>query len=241
MSALAKWTVENGPIPPVIVGQIFPLWSSPTNRAGTTPYNQSTGIFWMAQLKPSDFITLRKKRMDWTMAGTHRQWIYAFKLTVLGKWEIDNWKRCEFVKVEILAAWFCGNMNKIFKYFGVLFDLLFFILAAHTHSPNPLKTLQRTIRNMTISIRTPDSNVSHTLSPSSLPWVPNEKKPHACGLTLDSSMKMVMSFWTWLCCPVVFHRENHIAALSFRPPRSWHAWVSSGRPVSLCPGAKPCW
>jgi len=83
----------------------------------------------MAQLKPSDFITLRKKRMDWTMAGTHRQWIYAFKLTVLGKWEIDNWKRCEFVKVEILAAWFCGNMNKIFKYFGVLFDLLFFHLS----------------------------------------------------------------------------------------------------------------
>jgi hypothetical protein len=137
----------------------------------------------MAHLKPSDFITLRKKRMDWTMAGTHRQWIYAFKLTVLGKWEIDNWKRCEFVKVEILAAWFCGNMNKI----NILVSCstcFFFILAAHTHSPNPLKTLQRTIRNITISIRTPDSNVSHTLSPSSLPWVPNEKKTPRLWLDL---------------------------------------------------------
>ena len=125
-------------------------------------------------------------------------------------WESGRLTTGRDVNLLKLKFWRLGFAETWTKYLNILVSCstcFFFILAAHTHSPNPLKTLQRTIRNITISIRTPDSNVSHTLSPSSLPWVPNEKKPHACGLTLDSSMKMVMSFLDLAVLPGgVFHR-----------------------------------
>lgn len=98
----------------------------------------------------------------------------------------------------------------------------FFILAAHTHSPNPLKTLQPTIRNITISIRTPDSNVSHTLSPSSLPWDPNEKKTMPVASPWIPRWK-----WSWVSGPGCAARRCFTGKITSRPWASGHHGVDT--------------
>ena len=64
--------MENNPIPPMKIWLANICMMIITKKLrGISPYlNQPKKIFSMAQLKPSDFITLRKKRMDWTMAHT---------------------------------------------------------------------------------------------------------------------------------------------------------------------------
>ena len=148
----------------------------------------------MAQLKPSDFITLRKKRMDW-MAGTDL-WIQA----VLGKWEIDNWKRSEFQLKFCLAL----RRNNI-----LLVREIGLFSSAHTHSPKFSSNSSRTIRNVIISIRTAEPNVS---TPShlhlKLPWAPrNEKSPRLwldLGF-LDENGHEFLDLWA------VFHHVSPVA------------------------------